>query len=96
MPQANARALFAQTQIGMMVVVTRLTTMPTMAMTNAVPPMTRRLADVLPTSHATKDKSRLSIIVSVADREVRIIREGREIGAAPVTIRQKLETPIAI
>lgn len=95
LPQAFARAIFAETQIGMMVVVTRLTTMPTMAMTNAVPLMTPRPVDVLPTSHATKDRSPLSIIVSIADREVRIIREGREIGAAPVTIRQKLDTPIA-
>ncbi len=95
LPEGFARSLFAETRIGMLVVVTRLARMPTMAMTDAAPLMTDerdRRFDVRPTVQGTDV---LSIIVSVTDREVRVIRAGHEIGAARIDIRGDVQSPTA-
>jgi hypothetical protein len=94
LPEAFARALFDESRLGMMVVVTRLDTMPVMAATEAAPLLPER---VEPTVWKAEKRgaSALSIVVSTTDREVRVIRDGKEIGAAPVTLTGNVPGPVA-
>lgn len=94
LPEAFAALLFGETRLGMLVVVARLKTMPTMAITEAAPLSANRVEPTL-----WKDEGEpaapLSIVVSTADREVRVIRRGKEIGAAPVTFSAEVPGPVA-
>jgi L,D-transpeptidase catalytic domain len=95
LPEGFARRLFAETRIGMLVVIASLARMPTMAVTDAAPLMTdasARRFEVRPTVQGT---GVLSIIISVTDREVRVIRAGHEIGAARIDIRGDVQSPAA-
>ncbi len=79
----------------MLVIVTRLSIMPTMAITEASsaasrPGRTHGLA-----WRRAARAAPLSIVVSTADREVRVIRAGKEIGAAPVTFTSDVPGPVA-
>ena len=95
LPSSFARLLFAETQVGMLVVVTRLPTMPTMAMTGAAPLMPKSGQGLTVMWKVVKGTSPLTIVISAADREVRVIRDGREIGAAVVTINAAITAPVA-
>ena len=94
LPEAFAALLFRETRLGMLVVVARLKAMPTMAITEAAPLSANRVEPTL-----WKDEGEpaapLSIVVSTADREVRVIRRGKEIGAAPVTFSAEVPGPVA-
>lgn len=94
LPKAFAELLFRETRVGMLVVVARLKAMPTMAITEAAPLSSNRVEPTLWKGEGAP-AAPLSIVVSTADREVRVIRGGKEIGAAPVTFSVEVLGPIA-
>lgn len=94
LPEAFARLLFAESRLGMMVVVTRLDTMPVMAATEAAPLLPDRIEPTLWKAEK-RGAAALSVVVSTTDREVRVIRDGKEIGAAPVTLTGNVTGPVA-
>lgn len=94
LPEAFAKLLFRETRIGMLVVVARLEAMPAMAITQAAPLSSERAETVLWRAEG-QAAAPLSIVVSTADREVRVIRDGKEIGAAPVTFSAEVPGPVA-
>ncbi len=94
LPEAFARALFDESRLGMMVVVTRLDTMPVMAATEAAPLLPDRIEPTLWKAEK-RGAAALSVVVSTTDREVRVIRDGKEIGAAPVTLTGNVTGPVA-
>lgn len=94
LPPAFAKLIFRETRIGMLVVVTRLATMPTMALTGAAPLMARSGEGLKMQWTNVIGVSPLSIVVSTTDQEVRVIRRGREIGAARAIIHMDIRTPI--
>ncbi|WP_294195105.1 L,D-transpeptidase family protein [uncultured Sphingomonas sp.] len=94
LPEAFARLLFRETRIGMLVIVTRLSIMPTMAITEAAPLLPDRAEPTVWRGDEQR-AAPLSIVVSTADREVRVIRAGKEIGAAPVTFTSDVPGPVA-
>ena len=94
LPEAFARLLFAESRLGMMVVVTRLDTMPVMAATEAAPLLPDRIEPTLWKAEK-RGAAALSVVVSTTDREVRVIRDGKEIGAAPVTLTGHVTGPVA-
>lgn len=94
LPEAFAALLFRETRVGMLVVVARLKAMPTMAITEAAPLSSNRVEPTLWRDEG-EPAAPLSIVVSTADREVRVIRRGKEIGAAPVTFSAEVPGPVA-
>ncbi|WP_387425242.1 L,D-transpeptidase family protein [Sphingomonas melonis] len=94
LPAQFARLLFRETRVGMLVVVTRLPIMPTMALTGAVPLMPKTGEGMTMMWREVPGTSPLAILVSTADQEVRVIRNGKEIGAAQVTIKASVNAPI--
>lgn len=94
LPEAFARLLFAESRLGMMVVVTRLDTMPVMAATEAAPLLPDRIEPTLWKAEK-RGAAAISVVVSTTDREVRVIRDGKEIGAAPVTLTGNVTGPVA-
>jgi len=94
LPEAFARLLFAESRLGMMVVVTRLDTMPVMAATEAAALLPDRIEPTLWKAEK-RGAAALSVVVSTTDREVRVIRDGKEIGAAPVTLTGNVTGPVA-
>ena len=94
LPEAFARLLFAESRLGMMVVVTRLDTMPVMAATEAAPLLPDRIEPTLWKAEK-RGAAALSVVVSTTDRGVRVIRDGKEIGAAPVTLTGNVTGPVA-
>jgi hypothetical protein len=78
----------------MLVIVTRLSIMPTMAITEAAPLLPDRAEPTVWRGDEQR-AAPLSIVVSTADREVRVIRAGKEIGAAPVTFTSDVPGPVA-
>lgn len=94
LPLEFARLLYGVTQIGMTVVVTELATLPRVAPT---PEFALAGRDPQPSEADMRwnpDKARLgpvSILVSAADGRATVLRNGIEIGAAPVRFREPVD-----
>ncbi|WP_239987438.1 L,D-transpeptidase [Sphingosinithalassobacter portus] len=98
LPHDFARLLFAETGLGMTVVITNRDEMPRLAPAGALLQQAG-LADGAAAA-ATADSvwqpdlspsGPVSIVVSAADRRVIVLRNGVEIGSAPVTIAEPVE-----
>ncbi|MBV7256596.1 L,D-transpeptidase family protein [Pacificimonas sp. WHA3] len=90
LPQAFARLLYDESAVGMTVIVTQVDSIPRIAPGPALltPDEPQGALDHLELSwHPERaPKGPISIIVSAADREIHVLRNGVEIGAAPVVL----------
>ena len=96
LPQDFARLLFAETGLGMTVVITNRDEMPRLAPASellqqaSLPGTTAGTADAV-WQPELSPTGPVSIVVSAADRRVIILRNGVEIGSAPVTISEPVD-----
>ncbi|WP_037565891.1 L,D-transpeptidase family protein [Sphingomonas sp. UNC305MFCol5.2] len=84
LPHAFARLLYGVTALGMTVIVTDAPALPRLAPTRDPLPMADSARGGAQWHPERALSGPLSIIVSGADRRVVVLRDGREIGAAPV------------
>lgn len=94
LPLAFARLLYATTKLGMMVIVTRMDLLPPMAMTDAEV-LSNGDGETLHWNPERAATGPLSVVISSADGEARVIRNGREIGAARVQVSGAVTQPLA-
>lgn len=96
LPVAFARLIFAETSIGMTVVVTDQPALPALVADNGLfgtsPTGTELSGDVVWTPELAP-RGPVTIIISAADQRVVVLRDGREIGSAPIAIDAPIERP---
>jgi hypothetical protein len=92
LPQAFAKLLFGVTRLGMTVIVADSPTVPRVApAADLLGSGPGSPGDVVEWHPERAPAGPVSIVVSGADRRVVVLRNGQEIGSAPVTIRGKVE-----
>lgn len=101
LPPKFSSLLFGATSLGMTVIITQVPIGPELS---APPSIAEMKADVVPASlanapyvwHADRGKGGLvSVVVSTADQRATVLRDGEEIGSAPVHYSGTLAMPVA-
>jgi len=97
LPKEFARLLYGETHLGMTVMVVRSDMLPAFA--PSIDPLLPSLTQGSPSSEFVWQPERfptgpLTILVSAADKTAVVIRNGRQIGSAPVTIDAPVTRPM--
>ena len=99
LPHKFSSLLFGATQVGMTVVITKLGAVPAPSDTPAVVaaavrgpalPLTNAAFEWHPERAPANEDSMVSVVISAADHKAVVIRDGVEIGSAPVRVRGPL------
>lgn len=98
LPHAFAKLLYGETRVGMVVVVTDSTELPRLV---PAPTLEASAPDApLPDDAVTWFPERspngpITVVISAADKRLIVLRNGKEIGSAPVTLAQPVERAAA-
>jgi len=94
LPAGFARLIYAETRLGMTVVITDSDALPALVTTQDMFAANAPVADAITLWEPQRAPSGpLSIVVSAADRRIIVLRNAREIGHAPVEIKGTVDRP---
>jgi hypothetical protein len=98
LPHAFAKLLYGETRLGMVVVITDSPELPRFV---PAPTLGTQAPDPAPTGDGVTwfperaPDGPITVVVSASDRKLIVLRNGKEIGSAPVTLAQAVERPAA-
>ena len=101
LPPKFSALLFGATNLGMTVVITEFSVGPELSASPALAtdepePETAKFANAAYEWHADRGKNGIvSVVVSTADQRASVMRDGEEIGSAPVRYAAKIAMPVA-